>query len=550
MNIAIIDTGIIEEKIYDNCEVKHFSLTDEEIVNIYQKPVDNHGTECFKEFIKCAGDVDIKILDLNILKNEGTLQIKNIIKAIEKAIEEHADLINISLGVMEYSQDLYKACEKAVYNNIVVVSAASHTNTISFPADFNNVICVKVDQDQEDIIKNVDASTVSISMRDFIAEGGFDFSSSSLACARVSGYLCKEFAYRPLDDKYKILSHKYNITLYSGSDSCSTLLSESNLQKIIQNKKVAVVVYPSSMLKEFDKNFFEKNIIAFFDHDKGEFYSIIDHKETKDFDLILLINTSYNDMEIVEHVKNSYKGYDVVCVGNFLNLDGNKELQTFEEYKATELAVLEKPVIAIAGLCNGLNKWDVQLSLLKKMRTDGFEIGAISNNPIGLLYGINVFSYPNKLKFPDIVYSINRFMYLYEIYKNIDAWIINIGGGIDQINMLNTYNFGKLMDAYLSAANIDIVILCITPSVDINFLKLEVSYLYKHGVEKVFFVLSHYDINGTTTDYKNGLQTYYVDDNKYNSALTYLNENMEEIVFGMHDLEEGRVYDNIIQTLS
>lgn len=549
MNIAIIDTGIIKEK-YDNCIIKHFSLYDGEIVNRYQKPVDDHGTECFKELIKCAENVDMKILDMNILKKERDLQIESIIKAIEKAIKEHADLINISLGVMEYSKELYEICEKAVRNNIVVVSAASHTNTISFPANFNNVICVKVDQDQEEMIKNVDASTVSISMRDFIVEDGFDFSSSSLACARVSGYFCKEFAHRPLDDKYKILSHKYNITLYSGADYCSTLLEKSNLQKIIKNKKVAVVIYPSSILKEADNNFLEKNIVAYFDHDKGEFYSINDHKETKDFDLILLINTSYIDMEIAEDVKNKYKGYDVVCVGNFLNMDGSKELQTFEEYKATELAVLEKPVIAVAGVCSGLKKWNVQLSLLKKMKTDGFEIGAISNNPIGLLYGINVFAYPNNLKFPDIVYSINRYMYLYEIYKNIDAWIINIGGGVDQINMLNTYNFGKLMDAYLSAANIDIVILCITPSVDINFLKLEVSYLYKHGVEKVFFVLSHYDINGTTTDYKNGLQTYYVDENKYNSALTYLNENMEEIVFGMHDLEDGRVYDNIIQTLS
>lgn len=240
----------------------------------------------------------------------------------------------------------------------------------------------------------------------------------------------------------------------------------------------------------------------------------------------------------------------LIALSNQIASNSNKDLQTIDMYKSTELSVLDRPVIAIAGLCSGLGKWDVQLSLLKKMKEDGLEIGAVSNNPIGLLYDINVFAFPNKLKFPDVVYSINRFMYLYEINRDIDAWLVNIGGAIDQINMLNTYNFGKFMDAYLSAANIDIVLLCINPSVDIDFLKLEVAYLYKHGVEKVIFVLSHNDINATTMDYKDGLQTYYVDEKKYNLAFEYLKENMEEMIFGVRDIENGRLYDYIIEILS
>lgn len=231
MNIAIIDTGITEEATYSNCKVKHFSMSGKELVNKYQKPVDDHGTECFKELMESAGNVELQILDLNILEDKGNLEVESIIRAIEKAIEERVDLINISLGVMDYSKEMYDVCDKAVCNNIVVVSAASHTNTISFPADFNNVICVKVDQSQTEKIKKVDDSTLSVSMRDFIMEGDgiFDFSSSSLASARLCGYFSSEFAYRPLDDKYKILSHKYGISLYSGADSYSILLKESSL---------------------------------------------------------------------------------------------------------------------------------------------------------------------------------------------------------------------------------------------------------------------------------------------------------------------------------
>ena len=74
------------------------------------------------------------------------------------------------------------------------------------------------------------------------------------------------------------------------------------------------------------------------------------------------------------------------------------------------MTVLERPVIAIAGLCSGLNKTDVQIELLNQLKKDELNVKAISNNPIGLLYDMEVFNYPTELKFPDIVYSINKFM--------------------------------------------------------------------------------------------------------------------------------------------
>ena len=37
----------VKEK-YDNCIIKHFSLYDGEIVNRYQKPVDDHGQSALR----------------------------------------------------------------------------------------------------------------------------------------------------------------------------------------------------------------------------------------------------------------------------------------------------------------------------------------------------------------------------------------------------------------------------------------------------------------------------------------------------------------------
>lgn len=556
MKVALIDTGISKNEINNTCEVRHFSLFKKALIEEYKEPGKDHvhGTQCFKEIVSNTKNSEIQILDLNILDESGNLQVYNIISAIEKSIEEKADIINISLGLTGYSQELYDICEKAMQNNIVILSAASHSNTISFPADFKNVICVKVDQEQTEKIKTIDATTVSISMRDFIMKENdteFDLSSSSLACARLCGYLCDDLSNMPLNDKFKILSRKYNINLYGSDDiSCTSNLKKSGIHDILLNNKVAVVLFPSNSLENVNKDYIHENIIAYYDNEKGDFYSFRDGKPTKDFDVIIIINSSYFDLEVPAVIKEKYRNYKIICIGNFLKTDDNNYLYDYSEYNSSELSILEKPVIAITSLCSGLNKSDIQLSLLNSLKQDGLNIESVSNNPIVALYDGNIFNFPNELKFPSIVYSINKYMYLSEINKDMDAWLINIGGAIGQVNNLNTYNFGKLADAYFSAVNIDVAIMCVNTFIDVENLKLQLANLYKHGMQTIFIVLSHNDIDGTTMSYRDGLQTYYVDNTKYFEAFEYLKKNVEEKVFTLDDVKNGNLYKNIIETLS
>ena len=141
-------------------------------------------------------------------------------------------------------------------------------------------------------------------------------------------------------------------------------------------------------------------------------------------------------------------------------------------------------------------------------------------------------------------------MYLEESKKDIDLWLINIGGAIGPVNGLNLYKFGKLADAYMSASNIDILILCVNPSVDIERLEYELGFIYKNGVEKVYIVLSNNEIDGLTTDYKDGLQTYTLDDEKYAKALDYIRNNIETKVFSIEEAQSGILYENIISDLT
>lgn len=554
MKVALIDIGVSKKEIGDRMDVQHFSFVNGEMVEKYKEPEEEHGIRCFKEIVLNTRNVKLKILDMNISDGSGIIQIFPMIAAIEKAIEERVDIINISLGLTAYSQELYDICEKAVQNNIVILSAASHKNTISFPADFNNVICVNVDQKQMEKIKTLNATTVSVSMKDYIiTENGveFDFSSSSMACARVCGYFCDIFGDVSLNDKYKVLQKKYNIRLYN-TDSIyrDNVLEKSEIKSILSNNRVAVVLFPEAAIQNINKYMLHENIVAYYDYEKGSFCTFTDDRETKDFEVIMLLNSLYHDLQFPSAIKEKYKDYRIIYMGNFLKENNNTYLYDYNKYKSLEMTVLEKPVIAVAGLCSGLNKMDVQIALLNRLKKDGLDIKAISNNPLGLLYNMEVFNYPIELKFPDIVYSINKYMYLTEVNEDVDAWLINIGGAIGQVNNLNAYNFGKLADAYFSAANIDVAVMCVNTFVDVANLKLQMANLYKHGIENIFIVLSHNDIDATTMDYRDGLQTYYVDDEKYLQSLRYLKENVIEKVFSLEDVQKGILYEDIIETLS
>lgn len=556
MKIALIDVGISKKAIESNMDVRHFFLDCGELVEKYKEPEEKHGTYCFQEIMKSVESIMPQFLDFNISDNSGELLVSSIIITIEKAIEERVDIINISLGITVYSQDLYDACEKAVQHNILVLSAASHRNTISFPADFNNVICVKVEQEQSEKIRIIGDTTIAVSMNDYIMseEGAeFDFSSTSLGCARACGYLCEALGDGVIKDKYKVLLKKYDIHIHDSESfygDNNNILEANEIESILSNNRVGAVVFPESAIQNINKNMLHENIVAYYDYEKNAFYTFFDGKETENFDVILLLNSLQYNLKLSSMIEQKYKNYTIIYIGNFYNKDNNSYLWDYNKYSTSKMSVLKRPVIAVVGLCSDVNKIDVQISVLKSLEQDGLAIKAVTNNPMGLLYDMDVFNYPKELRFPDIVYSINRYMYLTEVNVNLDAWLINIGGGIGAINIMNTYNFGKLVDAYFSAANIDVVVMCVNTYVDITNLRLQLANLYKYGIGNIFIVMSHKDIDLSTLNYKDGLQTYYVDEEKYHEAFEFLKENVEEKVFTLEDVKNGYLYTSILDTLS
>lgn len=545
MKIALIDTGIDNK--FENVKLEHFCVEKGHVKSKSKAIKESHGTECCKEIINHCKCKELKIIDFNVW-NDGNIEIKNIVAAINRAIKEQVTLINISLGVTENSIELADACKEALMNNIIIVSAASHRNTVSFPADYRTVLSVNVDQNQSEKIKLVDDNSISISMRDYIIDDNgekFDFSSSSMASARVTGLLANELEGDFVQDNLRILNKKYGIKFSTNNSSKTEKIEE----KPIINGNVAVVLYPQKQLEKLKENRLT-NVVAYFDFESGTFKGMDNDEVTDNFDSIFLVNTMYNDVRVPKGLEEKYKEKRIYYLGNFIDVENAKLFRKYDSYTSDELSILEKPVIAVASLCSECNKNDIHYELYKSLTKDNVQVEAISNNPLGIVQGMNVFEFPQEIKFPNIVYEINQYMYLNETNKDMDIWLINIGGAIGPLNGMNLYKFGKLADAYLSASNVDILVLCVNPSVDIEHLRYEMGFLYKNGVEKIYLVLSNNDIDGSTTDYRDGVQTYQLDSTKYTDSIKYLQDSIGDKVFSMEEAKSGLLYKEIINDLT
>ncbi len=146
--VSIIDTGI--DLSHPDLEGKIIGGYD--FVDNDEMPEDTngHGTQV-AGIIAANGNLkgiapNSKILMYKVSEDGESVPSHLIIKAIEKSIEDGADIINISLGINQTNTKIDQAVNKAIRNNIFVVTAAGNfgpeLNTIGSPGINPNAITV------------------------------------------------------------------------------------------------------------------------------------------------------------------------------------------------------------------------------------------------------------------------------------------------------------------------------------------------------------------------------------------------------------------------
>jgi len=146
--ISIIDTGIdLNHPDLDGQIIGGYDFVDNDEV---PEDINGHGTQV-AGIIASNGNFkgiapNSKILMYKVSEDGESVPSNLIIKAIEKSIEDGADIINISLGINQTNTKIDQAVNKAIRNNIFVVTAAGNfgpeLNTIGSPGINPNAITV------------------------------------------------------------------------------------------------------------------------------------------------------------------------------------------------------------------------------------------------------------------------------------------------------------------------------------------------------------------------------------------------------------------------
>ena len=153
--VSIIDTGIdLNHPDLEGQIIGGYDFVDNDEI---PEDTNGHGTQV-AGIIASNGNLkgiapNSKILMYKVSEDGESVPSHLIIKAIEKSIEDNADIINISLGINQTNTKIDQAVNKAVKNNIFVVTAAGNfgpelstigspginPNAVTVGATFNNV---------------------------------------------------------------------------------------------------------------------------------------------------------------------------------------------------------------------------------------------------------------------------------------------------------------------------------------------------------------------------------------------------------------------------
>jgi subtilisin len=160
IKVAVIDTGINynHEDLKPNYVFVNNLPAGYDFVNKDSDPMDDngHGTHCAGVIAAADNDIAVvgvapqaKLIAYKVLNSQGSGYVSDVIAAIQRAIDDGAQVISMSLGSSTSSTALQQACDDAYNNhNVVLVAAAGNSgqarfgSSIIYPARYASVIAV------------------------------------------------------------------------------------------------------------------------------------------------------------------------------------------------------------------------------------------------------------------------------------------------------------------------------------------------------------------------------------------------------------------------
>ena len=139
VKVAVLDTGV-----EPNSETKSRILTGADMTVSYGSALDDrdgHGTHTSGIILDCTRGLDVVILPVQVLNDNGKGATTAIVQGLRYAIAENADVINMSLGGLTDADSAaeHYFIQQAVAQNIVIVVSAGNGDEHNIPIDTADV---------------------------------------------------------------------------------------------------------------------------------------------------------------------------------------------------------------------------------------------------------------------------------------------------------------------------------------------------------------------------------------------------------------------------
>ncbi|MFU2013739.1 S8 family serine peptidase [Peribacillus butanolivorans] len=235
MVVAIIDDGIDRNHEDLKGKIDHPYDAVRNRKNIV--PVGEHGTHIAGIIAGSANNdlggtgvaPNIKIMPINVFKGEYA-DTADIIEAIHYAVQQGADIINMSLGDTRYSEALNKAVQEAYSKGLLLVAAAGNEGDMGksvqrvYPAAFSHVISVAAtdSKDKRTSYSNYHSTVDIAAPGDYILSTlpgdryGW-MSGTSMATPMVAGVAALIWSNEPKLTKYEVEYRLYDSAIDLGT---------------------------------------------------------------------------------------------------------------------------------------------------------------------------------------------------------------------------------------------------------------------------------------------------------------------------------------------
>ena len=123
--VAVIDSGSFPHPDY----AERLILTGYDYVDLDNDATSDffgHGTEVTGILADCTESLNVSFLPIRVLNATGNGKISNLINSIYEAVDNHSDILNLSLTTQIHSEALEEAVRYAIEHNCTVVFAAGN----------------------------------------------------------------------------------------------------------------------------------------------------------------------------------------------------------------------------------------------------------------------------------------------------------------------------------------------------------------------------------------------------------------------------------------